>query len=358
VNISAISNIWRRLSWGPTNEKQNNFDLLRLVFSLLVIVSHAPELHDGNRGNEILTSIFHTLSFGEFAVNGFFLLSGFLIFSSWERRPEIGPFLRNRVLRIFPGFIVASITSLFVVGICVGTAGFFPNLNLWAVMKNLILLRQPQAPEILSGSYPPLINGALWTIEYEFRCYLLVALLGMTGLSRRKYVLFAIAAISVLFTVWPPAVFQAYSREIWFVFGNPRELIRFMSFFTVGGIFWQERERIRFHGAVVFLAFVVFILGAFSALFAQAAMAIFGSYVVFYFAKTKCGLLAWIRPKRDISYGIYLYAWPIQGLVFFCLPRITIWQGFVVAVILTIPIAYLSWVLVESPGLKYKASRP
>ncbi len=88
---------------------KNNFGFLRLLFAILVILSHAPEAIDGNRNREILTNIFGTLSFGEFAVDGFFLISGYLIYKSFDNSSSIKSYFYKRILRIYPGFIAAHV---------------------------------------------------------------------------------------------------------------------------------------------------------------------------------------------------------------------------------------------------------
>jgi len=88
---------------------------MRLILAGLVMLSHAPTLIDGDRHRELLTMLFGTQPLGAMAVDGFFLLSGFLIVQSWATDPNLGRFLLKRVLRIYPAFIVASIVSVFLV---------------------------------------------------------------------------------------------------------------------------------------------------------------------------------------------------------------------------------------------------
>jgi peptidoglycan/LPS O-acetylase OafA/YrhL len=108
-----------------TTIRENNFNFMRLVFALLVILGHSPELVDGNQSREVLMRIFGTMTCGGFAVDGFFLLSGYLIMQSWERQPDGWKFLKKRLLRIYPGFIVASLICAFVVGPLAGDSATY-----------------------------------------------------------------------------------------------------------------------------------------------------------------------------------------------------------------------------------------
>src|ERR1700733_11516931 len=109
VDEPAIPPSTRPSAARPAKTQRNvKFDLLRIVFATLVLLSHAPEVMDGNRSREIFSRVTHTSnSFGEFAVDGFFLLSGFLILKSWQRHPSLPDYLRNRFFRIVPGYLVA-----------------------------------------------------------------------------------------------------------------------------------------------------------------------------------------------------------------------------------------------------------
>ena len=95
---------------------KNNFGLFRLLFAYGVIVSHSAEMLDGNRAREVLTRLGSQVTMGGLAVDGFFLISGYLIASSFIRHPRLGDYLASRILRIYPAFIAASLICLFLVG--------------------------------------------------------------------------------------------------------------------------------------------------------------------------------------------------------------------------------------------------
>ncbi|MDE1953572.1 MAG: acyltransferase [Betaproteobacteria bacterium] len=157
----------------------NRFDVLRLALASLVIVSHVPELSDGNRSREILTGLFHTLSLGKVAVDGFFLVSGYLILQSWLREPRLLRFLQKRVLRIYPAFLAASLVCVLIVGPIAGSPSYWHTLDASHAVTATLTLQVPAVPAAFQGMAYPMVNGAMWTVHYEFACYLLVALMGL-----------------------------------------------------------------------------------------------------------------------------------------------------------------------------------
>jgi peptidoglycan/LPS O-acetylase OafA/YrhL len=333
--------------------RNNNFNFLRLFFASLVLVSHAIELVDGNRNRELLTRIFGTLSFGELALDGFFLLSGFLILKSWQQQPKLIIYFSKRIRRIYPGFLMA-----FVISACVlaplgasSVSTYFAQFHVMAELKNALLLRPPETPVIFGGTAYPIINGAMWTIGYEFRCYILVAIVGMLGTSWQKASWVMLFLLSIGLTI----VVCLFPEMTSFGINGPAlhydNSVRLLSFFSAGACFYLFQRRIVFKGLYATVASALLLIAMFHFDTAVLALPTCGAYVLFWIASTHIQSLNYFKEATDISYGVYLYGWPIQKLLIWYFPTASPWLLLPPTFALCCLAGYASWRLVEAPFL-------
>jgi peptidoglycan/LPS O-acetylase OafA/YrhL len=331
-------------------------DLFRIVFATLVLLSHAYEFSDGNRSRELFGRMTHsTMSFGEVGVTGFFLLSGYLIVQSWQHDPELLNYLRKRVLRIVPGYLVAALGSTVVVGLLVpGVPGFFKKLGL-RYLASLILLSYPLTPLVFPGTTFKLVNGALWTIAYEFRCYILVAVLGACGLLRRRTLWLGLTVALLIAMTYPPLkLTHPPPARLELLFGRAYDDCRLTAAFLTGGCFFLFRDRVKFRLSIACVAAGLFIfIDILEPSAIEAAVTLCGSYLLFYFGSEYSHGLSWMRKVPDISYGIYLYGWPALGLLVWYVHAIPL-VLFGLSVLICVALGWLSWHFVERPMLKLK----
>lgn len=333
---------------ASTHNRRNNFNLLRLVFAILVILSHSPELVDGNRSREVLTRIFHTISFGEFAVDGFFLLSGYLILQSWTNTPRLLDFIRSRVLRIFPAFIVATLVCVLVVGPLAATSPtYFVDLA-----KGVLLLKSPVLPAVFKGTHYPGLNGAMWTIPFEFICYLCVLFAGVIGITKKREVcLVFIAGVLIIFGLQRFGYLENVAgHHLW-----KHPLVRLGSFFLMGSFFYLYRDKLVFSRRFALLAAVVLIWGLFSWRLSELILATAGGYLLFFVAFRPISSISDFNKLPDVSYGVYLYGWPVQKLLLWYFPMMSPWTLFVLACVGALICGVVSWYAVEKPFLRLKS---
>lgn len=334
--------------------RDNNFNLLRLLFALLVLVAHAPELADGDRRRELLTHVFHTLSFGEVAVDGFFLLSGYLIVQSWERRASLWDYGQKRLRRIYPAFVVACLVCVFgLAPLAVPSLrAYFGQLDYGQLLSSTLRLEQPEVPLVFAGTPYPLINGAMWSIAYEVRCYVLVALLGLLFWRWHRWGWLGLAGFAL---VMLPLQHQVKRWEFPFreqLIKEPDEFFRLLAFFAVGACFYLFRGFIRLRGRWAAGAAVVLLGLLFLPRFAALGLATAGAYALFWVAFAPIAPLNSFKRLTDISYGLYLYGWPTQKLLLWYFPTVSVWVLLAATAGLASLAGYASWHLVEAPWLK------
>ena len=336
---------------------RNNFGLLRLFLAAAVVVSHSSELIYGNRSHEPITQIFHTMSLGELAVGGFFIVSGFLVTQSYINSRSPFDYLRKRIFRIYPAFVVASLLCLVAVAPFSGATALFSILQ---DLRNIALLTAVEAPGAFHALHYPALDGPMWTIRFEFRCYILVALFGLLGLFRRKYAILCLTAVLLFVHGWlvhehyPMTVSQAWPDPVGFaIFIDPISAIWLVSLFCTGMSFCLFRGQMGLTRQGMLLCMTLMLLCLSVPSLAGPGFAVFGGYILLWFGSHS--RFAWVphRPNEvDISYGLYLYAWPIMSLIILHVPSITPVPLAVVTFGLSVCAGFLSWHLVERPAAR------
>ena len=333
-------------------EQRNHFTALRLSLASLVIVGHAAELTDGNTSRELFHRLGARLTAGDFAVDAFFVISGYLILQSWSRQPSARSFFMKRLLRIIPAFLVAYLISVLVVGRIGGGSSYFARLStpdgIFQFFRGIFVLTYPYVPPVFPGFPYPLSNGSIWTIAYEFRCYLLIPLLGALGLWARPL---------TLLTAWLAITFGAGYYNATHPGGEmSMGLIHFLPFFLAGSCAYLYRDKIRWGralGAVSMLAAAVS-MGSPDA--AALALPVAGSYAVLWLALSAWSPLRFFSPRDDVSYGVYLYGWPAQKLLLWFLPAAPLAGQAAGTLGASLVLGWASWNLIEKRCLAWKAT--
>jgi peptidoglycan/LPS O-acetylase OafA/YrhL len=338
------------------NRHSNNCDFLRLVFALFVIITHSYALL-GIETSDVLSRLTKgQLTFSHLGVCGFFTISGYLIIKSLQRSTSIGNYLKKRVLRLSPGLAVVLLLTViygaFVTEESLKT--YFTHYKTYLyVPANLSLYRlQDFLPGVFtSNPFSGAINGSLWTLPYEFSCYL--ALIPLYFLRNHvkwlKYLTFIVMAIFILAKL---CCASAIARFDFVLAGH--YILEFGGYFAMGstlamlGIKDAKRKGIL---AIISLIITVILL------YFQVLDPV--SFIILPILIISVGLLntpyisSISKSLGDLSYGIYIYAFPVQqSLIYFGVRDVI--QLIILASLITPVFAYFSWHVIEKRFLRFK----
>lgn len=333
--------------------RDNNLNLMRLVAAALVALSHSYLIVNGEGSSQPLADL-TGFTLGYHAVNIFFVVSGFLVIRSWHRSSSLTHFGAARAVRILPALIVCVvITALMVMP-------FASSLSLWAYFTSpqtlayVPLTASLVTPDaILPGVFetnpvPFEVNGSLWTLRYEIVCYAALAVLGMLGVFSSRLKMLAVFAV-----LSAPLIVLSFMPTLLADITPVQHLVRFGLCFGLGVLAHELRDTIPLHwsGVVALLATAVATHG--TALF-PVSLYVFVAYGSLWFAFIPEGSVRKFNQFGDISYGLYIYAFPVQQLLIFQLPALGPLELFVATLAITIPVATLSWLWIEQPMLTHK----
>jgi peptidoglycan/LPS O-acetylase OafA/YrhL len=335
----------------------NNFDAIRLIAACFVLIGHSSAaLLNRPLAWDPAVELFG-IGIHYFGVLIFFIISGFLVTRSWEARKNIADFLMARALRIFPALTCVVLLSVFVLGLMFTTwsrSDYLSSATTHKYLEDMSLYRMYYYLPGVFETNPNggSVNASLWTLPYEFTCYLFLMILGMMRILKNKYGPLLLLTTSALsYFLFKEKIDTVVIPVLGIDFKN---FFSLFLYFLSGSVFYKFREQVPFN----WIGLLMCVIGTILIKMNYAPELLFVvilPYLVFLFAFSGKVKLHQAGRYGDLSYGIFLYAFPVQQLiVHFLAGKIEIWQMIVLSLIGTVPFAVLSWKFIERPALQFR----
>lgn len=311
----------------------NNFDGLRLIGALMVVFHHQFAL------SGLIEPEAYGVTFGAAGVVLFFAVSGYLVTDSWRADPHLLRFAARRLLRVWPGlaFVVVVLTLVVLCLPLQGSQAEAYDKAAWRFLANNLRFNHWEW-SFFPRNHHHVLNQPLWTIAYEVQCYFLLALLGTLLVGGKRAL---VAGTLLAFAGW-------YIGS-----GKAGDLLSLGAYFLAGVVMRLYPK----HGRAIALA------GAAAALWYVGDRR-FGLHLLIPPIVISIGVLSWpvLRDAArfgDLSYGIYLWGWPVQQVVVLLLGKQTpVAEQLVISLTFILTLAWISWHLVEKRALRLKPRHP
>jgi peptidoglycan/LPS O-acetylase OafA/YrhL len=334
--------------------RDNNFNLIRFIAAFAVLVDHCFALvAPDNAGAAAIR--FEAFEIGRYAVDVFFIVSGFLVTRSVLTQPTLIDYAAARVLRLFPALLAACIFIAFVLGPLVTQVSwqiYFTDPRTWLyVPATASLITHTMTLPGMFDTVPVsgVIDSPLWTLRYEAVCYVLLALFALLGLLATR--LRASLTLALVLCFYLIATFAMSWRAESAALDS---MSRFALDFFLGAAFYVFADKIRLDFRVA-LAFAVFAVASLGMGLFEAVLKLALAYGVLWFALVPAGAIRRFNLVGDYSYGIYILCFPIQQTVVMLNPAVTPLWLLLWSFPAVLALAILSWHLIEHPALKQKA---
>jgi len=337
----------------------NHFTFIRLLAAYAVLVAHSYALATGHMGQDPITRmIVHWwgMGLGSVAVVVFFVVSGFLVGGSYLHRDNLFAFAEARFLRIFPALVVAVLACALLIGTGVTTLPFFDYMThagTWSfVWHNVTLFggihfRLPGV--FMDNPWPGGVNGSLWTLPVELYMYCMVMLLGTLGVLKHRPS-FNVAAILLCATLLS-------IQSGWIhISGFPAKHVILVMAYIAGVFFYVNRASVPLNLMTLLLVMVSMVLLHGTVIWPVAQ--VFGfAYLILFLALYQGVRMPDLDRWGDYSYGVYIYAFPVQQLVVKYITTSPI-EVLLYSTVVVFPLAVFSWHYIEKPALRLKGKMP
>jgi peptidoglycan/LPS O-acetylase OafA/YrhL len=342
-----------------TKGRDNNFNLIRIAAAYAVLVTHSFALAIGGENAEPFREALDGMTMGSIAVDLFFVASGFLVTASLLTRQSIIEFVWARALRIFPALFVMLLLSVSALGLFFTTVPWFtylvdPKLFKY-FLKCLTLLGGVayELPGVFEGNpYKNSVNGSLWTMPHELRMYVMLALLwiSLRATRRLRSEAFKVTVVSGALLAAPLVILNHLG-----VIRDDSHFVHLFFMFFSGAAFFVLKDRI----VLSYSVFCVALAALFLAMLYDRDIFYFVyvatiAYILFFVAYIPAGFIRKYNKLGDYSYGVYIYAFPVQQSIAALLPGVSVLSMVIISSAITFLLAVLSWHCLEKHALELK----
>ncbi|WP_086606507.1 acyltransferase family protein [Erythrobacter donghaensis] len=340
-----------RTAYERLGNRGPGFDMLRLVAASAVVVHHAMKIeHDIVRDDWLFRFSGGYTQLGLLAVSVFFALSGFLITPGLVKSGNVIGYLSRRFMRIMPLLAAVVVGTALVVGpwfSALPVAEYYSSPVTWRYLKTVTTFLSLQLPGVVDYDGGDTINGPIWTLHFEWACYLLLAGLAWVGVMRQRWLFLAlyVAALAALWFGLGPIAADG-------VRGKPFMFLFLFAYFGAG-VLIQLFSNVVPWSRTLMLAALALLVAAWATPFDYLIAPLLTTYLV-----VGIGLLRFpetpLTTGVDLSYGVYLMHSVVLMMLMNLYP-FTSWLAlFAVCWPITLALAYASWRWIEEPALGHK----
>jgi len=343
-----------RLDDHLQDDRQNNFALIRLIAALIVVKQHSFSSTAANLDDSIMS----TLKLSALGLPSFFFISGLLVSESLKKSSSWKNFLWKRFLRLYPAAWLSILFCALILGPLVTTwhlKDYFSSGLLYQFLSTSFLVQvKYNLPGVFENSLMgnSSVNASLWTVCLELKLYIGLLLFWLIKIRGKRYIL--ISLIILLFTlgqIFPyetgKLIYNATGKHL-----NNIEITCTLIFLTgVLANIYQKKISIKNYWMLI-IPFLLLIIINFQNM--RLLVFLFVPLVNLFVATKGISNLKKITPAADLSYGIYVFAYPIQQVVANYLQPQGTWMFFLESLIIIIPFALFSWYMVEKKALNFK----
>ena len=338
--------------------RDNNFNLIRIIAAVAVLVTHCFALAIGSGSAEPLRSSLGT-TLGGLGVDIFFITSGFLVTGSLLTRQNAIEFFWARALRIYPALLVMVFLTVFVLGVFFTlqplSTYFTERGTLVYLVKNSTLLAGVAytLPGVFEAvPYKKAVNGSLWTMPYEIRMYLTLAAIWILASIAPKYrvrtfKLTVVALAAGAAVAYLPGHFPLEGESGW---------LQLFFMFFVGAAFYVLKDYIPLSSPFFVLCTIALAISSSEKHAFFVVYNLLVAYILFYLAYKPAGILRAYNRLGDYSYGVYIYAFPVQQSAAALIPGVSVAMMLAISLPISIAMAAISWHLIERRALDLKGA--